>query len=59
MDEPVVERPQMTEYGVPEDLEGVLRGAGSFVRVVPRRAFGVIERADEFAPRATRWRWEP
>lgn len=26
--------------------------------VVPERAFGIIERAEEFAQRATRWRWE-
>ena len=25
--------------------------------VTPQRAFGVIEREDEFGPRATRWRW--
>jgi oligoribonuclease NrnB/cAMP/cGMP phosphodiesterase (DHH superfamily) len=25
--------------------------------VTPERAFGIIERADEFAARATRWRW--
>lgn len=25
--------------------------------VVPERAFGIIERAEDFGPRATRWRW--
>lgn len=36
---------------------------GAFVRshaiveVTPDRAFGIIEREDEFARRATRWRW--
>lgn len=25
--------------------------------VTPDRAFGIIERPDEFGPRATRWRW--
>jgi hypothetical protein len=33
-----------------------LAGNASF-EVVPERAFGIIERADEFAQRATRWRW--
>jgi PPOX class probable F420-dependent enzyme len=42
-----------------DELATFLRGAGPFVRVVPQRAFGVIERAEEFAPRATRWRWRP
>ncbi len=38
-------------------------GFADFVRsntmfvMTPHRAFGVIERADEFAARATRWRW--
>lgn len=26
-------------------------------RVTPERAFGIIERAEEFGPRATRWVW--
>ncbi|MBA3289707.1 MAG: pyridoxamine 5'-phosphate oxidase family protein [Acidimicrobiia bacterium] len=29
----------------------------AFLELVPDRAFGVIERADEFATRATRWRF--
>lgn len=29
----------------------------ALVEVVPDRAFGIIEREDEFAQRATRWRW--
>jgi PPOX class probable F420-dependent enzyme len=31
--------------------------AHTLVEVAPDRAFGIIERADEFAQRATRWRW--
>ena len=31
--------------------------AHALVEVTPDRAFGIIERADEFAQRATRWRW--
>ena len=27
------------------------------VEVTPERAFGIIEREEEFAQRATRWRW--
>lgn len=30
---------------------------GAVFRVTPFRAFGVIERADEFSERATRWVW--
>lgn len=29
----------------------------SLFRMAPERAFGVVEREDEFATRATRWRW--
>jgi PPOX class probable F420-dependent enzyme len=29
----------------------------AIVEVTPERAFGIIEREDEFAQRATRWRW--
>ncbi len=29
----------------------------TIVEVTPERAFGIIERDDEFAQRATRWRW--
>jgi hypothetical protein len=36
--------------------EGFLR-ANLLVEVTPERAFGVVEREDEFAARATRWRW--
>ncbi len=31
--------------------------ANLLVEFAPERAFGVVERADEFATRATRWRW--
>ena len=29
----------------------------AFFEVVPQRAFGIIEREDDFSTRATRWRW--
>ncbi len=37
------------------DLSAEFIAANLLVEVVPERAFGVIERADEFATRATRW----
>lgn len=39
----------MGEYGVPSDLDGAW----------PIKAIGMIERAEEFAQRATRWSWSP
>lgn len=41
--------------GRPE-MEAFVRGH-AIVEVTPDRAFGIIEREDEFASRATRWRW--
>ena len=38
------------------EMEAFLRGHALF-EVTPRVAFGIIERDDEFAPRATRWRF--
>jgi len=38
------------------EMEAFLR-RHAIVEVTPQRAFGIIERADEFAQRATRWRW--
>jgi Pyridoxamine 5'-phosphate oxidase len=38
------------------DTEAFLRSNAIFA-VTPERAFGVIERADEFPQRATRWAW--
>lgn len=29
----------------------------AIIEVTPNRAFGIIEREDEFAHRATRWTW--
>jgi nitroimidazol reductase NimA-like FMN-containing flavoprotein (pyridoxamine 5'-phosphate oxidase superfamily) len=37
-------------------MEAFLRSHALY-EVTPDRAFGIIEREDEFAPRATRWRW--
>ena len=31
--------------------------AGASFQVTPERAFGIIERPEEFSQRATRWRW--
>ena len=31
--------------------------SNTLIEVTPERAFGIIEREDEFARRATRWRW--
>ena len=38
------------------DMEAFLRGH-AIIEVTPERAFGVIEREEEFSQRATRWRW--
>lgn len=38
------------------EVEAFVRGH-AIVEVAPERAFGIIERDDEFARRATRWRW--
>ena len=37
-------------------VEEFLLAHASF-EVVPERAFGIIERAEDFSQRATRWRW--
>jgi nitroimidazol reductase NimA-like FMN-containing flavoprotein (pyridoxamine 5'-phosphate oxidase superfamily) len=42
--------------GVYPEMEALLR-SHAIVEVAPDRAFGIIERQDEFARRATRWRW--
>jgi hypothetical protein len=46
---------EMTDMG-DDDIEAFLRAHAAFT-VVPERAFGIIERPDEFSTRATRWRW--
>lgn len=42
--------------GARETLAEALMG-GAMYRVEPERAFGIIERPDEFSSRATRWVW--
>lgn len=42
----------MTRDGIAEFLT-----SNTCVEVTPERAFGIIERAEEFSSRATRWRW--
>jgi hypothetical protein len=39
------------------DLSAEFIRANLIVEFVPERAFGVVEREDEFTTRATRWRW--
>jgi general stress protein 26 len=50
----------LTKYwadpAVHADMEAFLRGHAMF-EVAPDKAIGIIEREDEFAQRATRWRW--
>lgn len=42
--------------GTEEELAGFLAET-AFYRVTPERAFGIIETPEDFARRATRWRW--
>jgi hypothetical protein len=44
------------DTAVHADMEAFLRGH-AIIEMNPDRAFGVIEREEEFAQRATRWRW--
>jgi hypothetical protein len=37
-------------------MEAFLR-SHAIIEVSPERAFGIIEREEEFAKRATRWSW--
>ncbi len=50
----------LTKYwadpAVHPEMDAFLR-RHAIVEVTPERAFGIIEREDEFARRATRWRW--
>jgi hypothetical protein len=39
------------------EMAAFLRG-NAFFQIVPERAFGIIERPDEFSARATRWVWD-
>lgn len=50
------------KYGNLPEMEGVDQMAAflrenTMVSVTPDRAFGIIERPEDFGPRATRWRW--
>jgi Pyridoxamine 5'-phosphate oxidase len=49
----------VTKYAEPEARAQMAEFVGSHPMYVlhPERAFAVIEREDEFAARATRWRW--
>lgn len=50
----------LTKYwedpAVHPEMEAFLRGHAIF-EVVPERAFGIVEREEEFSTGATRWRW--
>lgn len=45
------------EMGTEKDAVREFLTANASFEVVPDRAFGIIERAEEFSRRATRWRW--
>jgi len=48
------------KYESPEQTAGALAGfmmAQPMYQVTPTKAFGLIERAEEFGPHATRWVW--
>ena len=38
------------------EMEAFVR-SNAIIEVIPDRAFGIIEREEEFSQRATRWRW--
>ena len=42
--------------GTPEEFAEFMAQT-AFYRVTPERAFGIIETPEDFAKRATRWRW--
>jgi PPOX class probable F420-dependent enzyme len=46
------------EPGREEEMAAFM-AAGAVYEVTPERAFGIIEREEDFAVRATRWRWVP
>lgn len=52
-----IERYLRTYRPVSAELDAGFLRANLMVELVPERAFGVIEREDEFTARATRWRF--
>jgi hypothetical protein len=46
-----------TEMGTTRAAAGEFLRSNASFEVTPARAFGIIERAEEFSERATRWRW--
>lgn len=44
------------DTAVHQEMGDFVRGNAIF-EVTPERAFGIIEREEEFGARATRWRW--
>ncbi|WP_214401956.1 pyridoxamine 5'-phosphate oxidase family protein [Pseudonocardia lacus] len=52
-----VERYLAKYVPIAPDLTAEFLDANLLVEIAPRRAFGIVERADEFAERATRWSW--
>ncbi len=51
----------VAKYGAEMEMERSqieeFLGRNASFAVTPERAFGIIERADDFSKRATRWRW--
>ena len=45
------------EMGQSREQVAAFLSANASFDVVPERAFGIIERAEDFSKRATRWRW--
>ena len=45
------------EMGMPRDGVAEFLTSNASFEVTPERAFGIIERPDDFSQRATRWRW--
>lgn len=46
------------EMGLERDAVAEFLTSGASFEVTPQRAFGIIERPDEFSQRATRWTWD-
>ena len=45
------------EMGMEQPAVAEFLTSNASFEVIPERAFGIIERPDEFSERATRWRW--
>ncbi len=57
--DPMIDAYVRKYWGEPSEhaeMEGFLR-QNTVIEVTPERAFGIVEREEEFSQRATRWRW--